>query len=192
MDVRSRNLENSIGTTNSTTGDFDEWPAADGTGASGFHDRTGRTVGLARRDELTTEDVKELVEMYAEFDPPGGAHGLPPVRESRIREWLDALSIGFHALGRHRGRVVGHAVLVPTDEAAFELAIFVHQDYRHAGIGTRILTEVLAMAVDRDVPEVRLYVEHSNDAAIGLYESVGFEGEVVGPGELEMRLSLPA
>ncbi|WP_439026379.1 GNAT family N-acetyltransferase [Haloarchaeobius sp. DT45] len=129
--------------------------------------------------------------MYVEFDPPGVAHGLPPVGESQIRDWLDVLSAGFHALCRYRGRVVGHAVLVPTEEAAHELAIFVHQDYRKAGIGTQVLTEVLSMAVSRDVPAVRLYVERKNEPAIGLYRSFGFEGEPSGPGELEMRLALP-
>ncbi len=190
MDIRSQKTESSPRdaekSVTATPGWTDEKSGRD----SVVRDSFGRTITLERCATLSVPIVDDLVEMYDEFDPPGIAHGLPPVGESRIRDWLDVLSAGFHAVARYRGRIVGHAVLVPTEESAHELAIFVHQDYRKAGIGTTVLTEVLKMARRRDVPTVRLYVERSNDAAIGLYRSFGFEAEPSGPGELEMRLAL--
>ncbi|MFB6270638.1 MAG: N-acetyltransferase family protein, partial [Halobacterium sp.] len=85
-----------------------------------------------------SEAFEALVEMYVEFDPADRAQGVPPVGEQRIREWLENLleQDGFDVLAWHGDEVAGHATLVPDDESTYELAIFVHQDYQGAGIGT--------------------------------------------------------
>jgi len=156
-----------------------------------FLDARGRYLQLSVGHGLSDETYEGLVGMYDAFDPADRAHGLPPLGTDTIRDWLDNLRSGLHLVARHDGRVVGHAVLMATrDEDARELAIFVLDSYQHARVGSHML-ERLCWDAERDgVPAITLYVEACNRPARNLYRSMGFEGEYVGHGELELRLDL--
>lgn len=137
------------------------------------------------------EHFDALVEMYDTFDPSDRAQGLPPARESRIRSWLDTiLKEGQDVVALEGERVVGHATLVPDDNDAVELAIFVHQDYQGAGIGTKLIRGLLGHGKREGVEKVWLTVERWNHAGVHVYESVGFERCSVENFELEMTLRL--
>jgi RimJ/RimL family protein N-acetyltransferase len=133
---------------------------------------------------------EHLVEMYLSFDPADRAQGIPPSREDRIRSWLDTLlTEGLNVVAWHEDSVVGHAVLMP-DDGCWELAIFVNQPYQGAGIGTELIQTLLGFGAAQGVEHVWLSVERWNRAAIGLYESVGFEICEAESFELEMSLLL--
>lgn len=135
-------------------------------------------------------DIEDLVDMYVDFDPADRAQGIPPGRESAIRTWLaDVLDLGIDVVARHEGAVVGHATLVP-ENGAMELAIFVHQDYQGAGIGTELLRSLLGAGQVEGIERVWLTVERWNTPAIRLYERVGFEPSEIEAFELEMSLLL--
>ncbi|MFD1645409.1 GNAT family N-acetyltransferase [Haloarchaeobius litoreus] len=156
-----------------------------------FLDARGRYLQLTVGHGLSNETYEALVEMYDAFDPTDRAHGLPPLGTDTIRDWLDNLGDGLHVVARHDGRVVGHAVLVAArDGDAHELAIFVLGEYQHARVGTRVLERFCWEADHDGIPAISLYVESSNRPALNLYRSMGFSGEYVGHGELEMRLDL--
>jgi ribosomal protein S18 acetylase RimI-like enzyme len=88
-------------------------------------------------------------------------------------------------------RVVGHATLVPDEDGeTVELAIFVHHDYQGAGIGSKLIRGLLGHGQRVGVEKVWLTVERWNDAAVALYESVGFETSSAESFELEMTLRL--
>jgi GNAT superfamily N-acetyltransferase len=148
-------------------------------------DGEGRTITLCHATEL-----EALVEMYVEFDPSDRAQGIPPLGESTIREWLENVTgaDAVNLVARHDGRVVGHAMLVGTEE--YELAIFVLQAYQNAGIGTELLRTTLGTAADTGIERVWLSVERWNDPAIALYQRVGFEHVDNDSFELEMTLRL--
>ena len=154
------------------------------------------------RDESTLDD---LTRMYLQFHPADRAQGIPPTGEETIRRWLEplvetGLNVGVRRLneqGGNRGNeggetseadepaYVGHATLVPQegdpfadgepDATAWELAIFVLQDYQRAGVGTQLLEHLLGEASARGIERVWLTVERWNGPAIALYERVGFE-----------------
>jgi ribosomal protein S18 acetylase RimI-like enzyme len=86
---------------------------------------------------------------------------------------------------------VGHATLVPDDGAA-ELAIFVHQDHREAGIGTALIRTLLGLAAEEGIERIWLTVERWNGAAVGLYRKLGFETRNGESFELEMAIRLGA
>jgi len=164
-----------------------------------FEDREGRRIevlayGSKESGEDAGGDVNEreaLVDMYEEFDPSDRAQGIPPGRESRIRDWLGTILAEdcLNVIAWDGGQIAGHTVLVP-DEEAYELAIFVHQPYQRAGTGTNLIETLLGYGQERGVEKVWLTVERWNRPAVGLYEKVGFETSNSESFELEMSLKL--
>ena len=156
-----------------------------------FTDREGRQIDLRELDHRDESQLDTLVGMYETFDPADRAQGIPPVGEEKIIRWLDSVLASSHdVVALHGDRIVGHATLVPDGEAAFELAIFVHQEYQQAGIGSRLLPALLGYGATAGVERVWLTVERWNHAAIALYKSVGFEVCTSESFELEMALRL--
>ncbi|KYH27868.1 mycothiol acetyltransferase [Halalkalicoccus paucihalophilus] len=156
-----------------------------------FEDREGRPIEIRVYD--AERDFEALCEMYDTFDPADRAQGIPPAREERVRSWLDVIldeGQDVIAADPDAERVVGHATLVPDGNEAVELAIFVHQDYQGAGIGSRLIRALLGYGAEQGIEKVWLTVERWNHPAVNLYESVGFESSSVESFELEMALRL--
>lgn len=179
-----------------------------------FTDAEGRAIRIEAYDH-TDAALEALVEMYVAFDREDSAQGIPPATEPDVREWVGRILsdechnvIAWHvaddgggnAAGgsdeepgtsdERPGRAVGHATLVPDREGACELAIFVLNEYQGAGIGTRITEALLGLGRERGVDRVWLTVERWNEAAIQLYEKMGFEKTDTGSFELEMAARL--
>ncbi|MFB6070724.1 MAG: N-acetyltransferase family protein [Halanaeroarchaeum sp.] len=157
-----------------------------------FEDQEGRDVEIRGFDR---DDLDALVEMYVDFDPADRAQGIPPIGEERVRNWLDHLLVeGSYnvvaVVGEHGEEAVGHATLVEDEGGAYELAIFVHQDYQGAGIGTHLLETLLGHGAANGVEKVWLTVERWNRPAVKLYEKVGFETTEAESFELEMAIRL--
>jgi GNAT superfamily N-acetyltransferase len=142
-----------------------------------FSDRKGRAITLRSGGPGWAE---ALYGMYRTYDPSQQAQGIPPLHPVRLREWLRSLlEEGINLLAVHGDRVVGHAVLMPDQLGSYELAIFVHQDFQGAGVGSRLLQALIVHARERGVKEIWLSVEAWNHRAIRLYRKAGF-GKVEG------------
>ena len=166
-----------------SAGDFPEPPLS-------FTDKEGREIDIRPYEDGDEDETFEaVVAMYADFDPADRAQGIPPATEPRVREWVENLLDGLNVVAWHDDRAVGHATLVP-DEDAYELAIFVHQDYQRAGIGSNLIRGLLGHGRANGVEKVWLTVERWNHAAVSLYESVGFEIHGDESFEIEMVLRL--
>lgn len=155
-----------------------------------FEDREDRIIEIHVYDE---EQFDALCEMYNTFDPADRAQGIPPAREERVQSWLDVIlgeGQDVVAVDSDDDRVVGHATLVPDGNDGTELAIFVHQEYQGAGIGSRLIRALLGHGKTQGVTKVWLTVERWNHPAVNLYEAVGFESSSVENFELEMTLRL--
>jgi len=158
-----------------------------------LRDAAGRAIDIRAHGGGPIEDEREaLVAMYRNFDSADRAQGLPPTREPAVRDWLDTLLAGasVNVLAWHDEFVAGHATLVPDDEGACELAIFVHHQYQGAGIGSRLIRALLGEGERRGVERVWLTVERWNTPAVNLYRDVGFETTRAESFELEMALRL--
>lgn len=182
-----------------TAGPFPEPPVS-------FEDYEGRTIELrpynpgrdgsesgdSENDDSESDGFEALVEMYLDFDPADRAQGIPPGRENRIRDWLDNILGGdcLNVFAWDGDQVAGHATLVPAEEGEYELAIFVHQRYQKAGIGTQLIQVLLGYGRANEVEEVWLTVERWNRAAVSLYKKIGFETSDAESFELEMTLRL--
>lgn len=152
-------------------------------------DEEGRDIEIRA---LTDEDLESLVEMYLDFSPEDRAQGIPPIDEERTREWLDVVTTdgAFNVVAWHGSNAVGHAMLVGDGKDAYELAIFVLQEYQGAHIGTELLRAVLGLGQQSGVEGVWLSVERWNKPAVRLYKKIGFETTESANFELEMTLEI--
>ncbi|MFT4882828.1 MAG: ribosomal protein S18 acetylase RimI-like enzyme [Natronomonas sp.] len=140
-----------------------------------FEDDDGREIALQAFGDGPVDDEREaLVDMYVDFDPSERSLGIPPRTESKIRRWQDQLLSDYCVVAWHDERAVGQAVLIEDKHGNYELAIFVHQEYHHVGIGTRLIEALLAYGKQQGVENVWLLVEQSNRPAKQLYDDVGF------------------
>ena len=153
-----------------------------------FTDREGREIEIRRYDG----EYEALVEMYLRFDPEDRAQGIPPIDEKGIRRWLDTLLADecVNVVGYHGEDPVGHALLVPDEHGASELAIFVLREYQEAGIGTQLIKGLLGAGREDGLERVWLTVERWNAPATALYRKVGFDPSDDGGFELEMAARL--
>lgn len=158
-----------------------------------FEDREGRQVEIrALARDPDEAHVEPIVEMYDTFDPADRAQGVPPVGEQRVRDWLNTLlsTDSYNVVAWVGDEVVGHATLVPDSDNAYELAIFVHQNYQGAGIGTHLIEVLLGHGQEHGVEYVWLTVERWNQPAVNLYKKVGFETSSAESFEQEMSILL--
>jgi len=81
-------------------------------------------------------------------------------------------------------------MLVGDGNGAYELAIFVLQEYQAAQIGTELVRTGLGLAQRSGIDRVWLSVERWNRPAIALYEKIGFETTGNASFEIEMGLRL--
>ncbi|WP_435159365.1 GNAT family N-acetyltransferase [Haladaptatus sp. DFWS20] len=154
-----------------------------------FTDREERDIEIR---PFEGGDEEGLIEMYVDFDPADRAQGIPPATERRVRDWIETLTDGdgLNVVAWHGDAVAGHATLVPDGDSAYELAIFVHQEYQRAGIGSHLIRTLLGYGKEQDIEKVWLTVERWNRAAVNLYRNVGFETADAESFELEMVLRL--
>ncbi|QSG06763.1 GNAT family N-acetyltransferase [Halapricum desulfuricans] len=161
-------------------GEFPEPPRA-------ITDREDREIEVRVAEP---DDRDALVEMYLAFDPSDRAQGIPPVKEYAIDNWLDTVLAEdcLNVIAWDGADAVGHAMLVPDNEDAHELAIFVLHTYQGAGIGTELLKTLLGHAQREGIETVWLTVERWNEPAIELYKKVGFE--ICGTESFEIEMSI--
>ncbi|MDD5542790.1 MAG: GNAT family N-acetyltransferase [Acidobacteriia bacterium] len=136
-------------------------------------------------------DLKNVLEMYYQFEPKQLAQRLPPRTDEQIQRWIACLTHdgeNFVALvGRH---VVGHTVLCDLLDGRAELAIFVHQDFRNRGIGTQLLELARRAALAEGYRQIWISVESSNLQAIRVFLKTGFQFTGTFDAESEMILDL--
>lgn len=137
------------------------------------------------------QHIPAIKAMYRDFDPAQRAQGIPPANPDRLDPWVETvMDNGIHLVCEYNDRVIGHAMLVPDQEGDHELAIFIHQDFQHAGNGYALLTHLLGAGIEGDVERVWLTVERWNRPAIELYTDVGFETVQAERFDLEMAMAL--
>jgi RimJ/RimL family protein N-acetyltransferase len=166
-------------------------PPPGGVAPSVHRDKEGRVFTVRA---LAAEDRPALEAFYDGFEPKRAAQGLPPEGAHRVARWLDTvLRSGTHLAVELDGRLVGHAMLMPTEsEDVSEYAIFLHQDVRGRGMGTEVNRRSVEVARTLKVDRLWLSVEPHNRPAVRSYEKAGFRHrrETIYTPELEMEMKL--
>lgn len=71
--------------------------------------------------------------------------------------------------------IVGYCGYWGVGEEGYIYNVAVRKDYRRRQIGYRMLSELIIRAQEKGITALTLEVRRSNEAAIGLYERLGFE-----------------
>lgn len=88
----------------------------------------------------------------------------------------DCLLAGYHCLVLDvGGSVTGYGIMSIAAGEAHLLNLCVHPNAQRFGYGRRLLNVLLVRAAEADADKVFLEVRPSNEAALRLYRSVGFE-----------------
>lgn len=92
----------------------------------------------------------------------------------RLRQLVQGIVPGY--VWEESGVIVGNASLLTTTiEGRFLVAnVAVHPDYRRQGIARTLMESLLDVVDEQGGREILLQVRQDNEAAIGLYESLGF------------------
>ena len=149
-----------------------------------FVDGEGRDVELR---PYRADDFEALVAMYDGFDPTQRAQGTPPIGVEAVRSWLDDVLGGVNVVAANGSRIVGHVSFVPDGTGRHELAIFVHQEFQRAGVGTELMAAGLGYAERQGVGYVWLTVEVGKRDVQRFYTRAGFT--VVNPMGAVHRMS---
>ncbi len=84
--------------------------------------------------------------------------------------WPDGFSVAEYS-----GKIIGFLIgsrFSPTESRVLMLAV--EKNYRKMGIGSRLLSEFIAMCAGRNFSAVRLEVKTDNEEAINLYKKFEF------------------
>src|SRR5688500_2391612 len=156
-----------------------------------LRDREGGMFTVRR---LRDGDRALLDVFYDTFEPKRAAQGLPPQGTARIARWLSGvLAGGDHLIVEVDGRLVGHAVLMPTGtQGGREYAIFLDQSVRGRGMGTQVNRVSAELARTLELDRLWLSVEPHNRAAVRSYQKAGyrFRASTLYSPEFEMELEL--
>jgi GNAT superfamily N-acetyltransferase len=115
-------------------------------GVTRFRDTQQREIELRA---WQGDDWSGVAALYDTFFPSADRRrALPALNAQQRTSWLEELTTrGPNAVALIGGRVIGHAALVGSDDArSHELVLFVHRDYRGAGIGRALHDAVLDLA----------------------------------------------
>ncbi|AAB89993.1 GNAT family N-acetyltransferase [Archaeoglobus fulgidus] len=151
-------------------------------------DRKGEEILI--RQYIHEQDREKLIEMYETYDPDYRCLGLPPISRKAIENWIDYLAEnGFAIVAEKDGRIVGHLVIVPTEDMKVDLTIFIHQDYQNRGLGQEMMKLIIDYCKKAGFKGIMLVTERSNARAIHVYKKMGFK--IVAPYyECDMYLDL--
>jgi ribosomal-protein-alanine N-acetyltransferase len=89
--------------------------------------------------------------------------------------FTDSLHSGYSCwVTEHDGKIMGYAVLMMVLDEAHILNISIAKPYQGQGFGRDLLMHMIDIARQRNALNMFLEVRPSNQSAIGLYESIGF------------------
>jgi len=140
--------------------------------------KDGREVAIR---PLTAEDNEKIYEMFASMSEEALRWGMPPYTRERIERWMSNIENLIVLGAEHDRRLIGYAQIhkgsQPRRIGTAGLAIYLHQDYHGVGLGTEMVGLLLEAAEEHGVHKVNLETVADNEAAMRLFEKMGFEVE---------------
>lgn len=122
--------------------------------------------GMIREAEV--RDIKPM----AELDRLCFAH---PWSESAFTEEISKNQLAYYLVAQLEEEVIGYAGLWTILEEGHITNVAVHPSHRHKGLGRLLLTKLMEVWEPQGISAFTLEVRPSNEAAIGLYQNLGFQ-----------------
>jgi RimJ/RimL family protein N-acetyltransferase len=128
--------------------------------------------------EELVEDYHRAVDEVAREGKYLARTSAPPLEDARTFARENITLGNPHVLAVDGGKVVGWCDIVASRREAFAhcgtLGMGLTMDYRHRGLGTRLLRAAVEQARGKGLERVELEVFASNEGAIKLYQKEGF------------------
>ncbi|TFG09773.1 N-acetyltransferase [Candidatus Thorarchaeota archaeon] len=138
----------------------------------------GRTVRLRNRRR---DDAEALYEMYSSMSKDTQRWTMSPITRERIERWLSQEEQVFAIVATSDDRIVGHSAFFMHDyprlKGIADLGIQIHQDFQGVGLGTAMTEICIREAKESELHRLSLEVVAENEAAIHLYDKLGFVKE---------------
>ena len=121
-------------------------------------------------------EVRELkvehIDMVAELEELCFAH---PLSKNNLGMLLPGgIGNGFVIVDDERKRAAAYGGIICVLDEGQILNIATHPEYRRRGLGRKIMDAILSHAREKGITFITLEVRESNEAAISLYEGLGF------------------
>lgn len=154
-----------------------------------MQDRRGAEIHIRTYQD---KDYRAIMTMYDHFEPKGMAMGLPPPDEEVRRKWVDdIINTFFNIIALYQKNIIGHAAIdLFRTKISPEYMIFLHQDFRSRGIGTKLTLIVKEICAELGCSQEWLTVSSHNTRAINVFKRVGFRFRGPIGSEREMVLDL--
>lgn len=120
-------------------------------------------------ERMTLADISEVAELEAKAFPD------PWSADSFLAELDRRADIGYPIVLREGAELVGYAIVWFIVDEVHIGNIAIHPDRQRQGLGSRLLTHILAEGRRRSMTQATLEVRPSNAKARALYEAFGFE-----------------
>ena len=138
----------------------------------------GLIIRPIRKNDLPA--LHEIINMPEVADLLGP---IPPLTYEKFEKWHGSyIEEPKHIalVAEIEKKVVG-LVALSLEEEIYQydswLSIYVHKDFWHKGIGTQLIKAVINYAKDIGLKRISLGVYAENEAAIRMYEKIGFKSE---------------
>ena len=142
-------------------------------------------------DQARIQDAQQLLHFLKQIGSESdnltfGEEGIPVT----LKEEEDYLAAAYDSrdclllLAKHHGKIAGNANLTRLPRRMKhrgELSISIARDYWNQGIGTMLLTKIIAFAKEHDFEFIDLEVRSDHHAAIHLYQKFGFQKTGIRP-----------
>jgi RimJ/RimL family protein N-acetyltransferase len=139
--------------------------------------KDGRRVSVR---PLEMSDKAAVVDFYVGLSPDVLRWALPPYDRVRVERFFGSPEQLMGVVGVVDNKVVGHLHIfrfVSRMSHVGELIIYIHQEYLNVGLGSAMMKEGIRVAKARELRRIQLSVIEGNEAAIRLYEKLGFKHE---------------
>jgi ribosomal-protein-alanine N-acetyltransferase len=94
--------------------------------------------------------------------------------EETFREAFSATRRVRLFVARHRGALEGFVLVGATQQTGFIQRLAVHPDSRRTGVASRLIMSAVDWSFRRGCTNTVVNTEANNEAALGLYRSIGF------------------
>ena len=127
---------------------------------------------------LAAGDVEAVVALEVQCNPqPWGVDAIKSYAQQKEKQGVAEKSSGqvpVACVAERDGRVVGYALAAVVGPEAEIMVLGVHPEARRLGVGRVLLRGLLGALHAAGARSVFLEVRHGNEAAIALYQSLGF------------------
>jgi putative acetyltransferase len=142
--------------------------------------RDGRQVTLRF---LNVNDRDGLFQMFSSMSSEALEWSMAPYSMEVIDRWIGNIPHLIPLVAEYNKKIVGYAVVYKYPhqrrKGIGDLAIYLHQDFQKAGLGTAMTKKLLELAKKEKMHKIELTVVADNEIAKNLYEKFGFKKEGV-------------